>query len=86
MSNSIKSKRGFWPIVITVFLLLMIVNGWLFAGGIFNEVIFGLVAALVLFITASIRIADQWEKGVVLRMGRSASKSRENSGSTPACL
>src|SRR5512135_877303 len=65
-----KTTSNFNPISVTVFLvlgavcaalfLLKIITGPLLAGGLLVS----------LFIASSIHIADQWEKAVVLRMGK----------------
>ena len=68
--NPLDKKYPINPIAISVFVILFILVQWLFA-----EDFIGLRTRVVLivasaFIAASIRIADQWEKAIVLRVGR----------------
>ena len=70
MNHSFTSKKGLRPIIFTVTILIMAINGSLYYTGVLNEVILVILTVVALLLTSSIRIADQWEKGVVLRMGR----------------
>jgi regulator of protease activity HflC (stomatin/prohibitin superfamily) len=58
------------PIIIAVIIILSNINVLLYVFSIVN--IIGLVVVIIisLLIAAAIRVANQWEKGVVLRMGR----------------
>jgi regulator of protease activity HflC (stomatin/prohibitin superfamily) len=62
------------PVATTVFFVVLVVSGYL--GYLFypqpKPMVFVSLAgiALACFLAAAIRIADQWEKAVVLRMGR----------------
>jgi hypothetical protein len=70
MKTSTVSFNYFNPLSITVLIILFAVSAGLYLLGIISVPV--LVAALVvsLLIASSIQIADQWEKAVVLRMGR----------------
>jgi len=63
-------KNFFNPISLTVLLTLLSVTIGLFAMEIISISIFIPSLLLSIFIATSINIADQWEKAVVLRMGR----------------
>ena len=68
--NPLDKKYPINPIAISVFIILIVLVQWMFAAG-----FIGIKARLALsiasaLIAASIRIADQWEKAIVLRMGR----------------
>jgi regulator of protease activity HflC (stomatin/prohibitin superfamily) len=70
MSLSIQTKAGFNPIAATIFVVLLGSDVALFALKVFGPVpaAFGLVLAV--YVAAMVRIADQWERAVVLRMGK----------------
>jgi len=63
-------KNFFNPISLTVLLLLLTVSIGLFALEMISNSIFIPSLLLSIFIATSINIADQWEKAVVLRMGK----------------
>ena len=65
-----ETKRYVNPIAITVFVILLIVDAALFFTGIltFLQALGGIVVAAL--VGYSIKIADQWEKAVVLRLGK----------------
>jgi regulator of protease activity HflC (stomatin/prohibitin superfamily) len=64
------SEKYINPITITVFIILMLIDAVLYFTGIFNYLyaLAGIPAACL--IASSIKIADQWEKAVVLRLGK----------------
>ena len=62
--------KMFNPVAITVFVLLAAANGLLFFLEIINVLWFAGLMVLAVLIAGAIRIADQWEKAVVLRLGR----------------
>jgi regulator of protease activity HflC (stomatin/prohibitin superfamily) len=64
------SWRVFNPLSITVFLIIGALLAWLFIVGIINLTAFIVLVCLALYLSAAIQIADQWEKAVVLRMGK----------------
>jgi regulator of protease activity HflC (stomatin/prohibitin superfamily) len=70
MKTNIITKGYFNPISVTVLLILAAIESTLYYFQIIS--VYFLVIALILSILAavSIQIADQWEKAVVLRMGR----------------
>ena len=70
MNEEKKIEKLINPISVTVFFLLLGLDGLFFFFGYINwfaAVVWGIVALLI---AQSIQIADQWEKAVVLRMGR----------------
>lgn len=64
------TKKYFNPVAITVLLILLFTDILLFVMGMFDlpELFAGIVIAAL--IGSSIKMADQWEKAVVLRMGK----------------
>lgn len=69
MKNSV-TKGYFNPVSITVLVILAGVSVGLNLFNILNIPYLAGALALSIFIASSIHIADQWEKAVVLRMGR----------------
>jgi hypothetical protein len=74
MANETKVMRGFNSVSKTVYFALLVVTGlicwWLYPNW---KPMLGVVPAGVLlawFMATSIRVVDQWEKAVVLRMGK----------------
>ncbi|MBT8370088.1 MAG: slipin family protein [Deltaproteobacteria bacterium] len=63
-------QKNFNPLSITFFVAFMALDAILFHSGIIHWTIAVIGALFVLVIAASIKIADQWEKAVVLRMGK----------------
>ena len=63
-------KNHFNPISSTVFVILIAISIGLVATSIINEGIFVLAIITSVLIANSIHIADQWDKAVILRMGR----------------
>jgi regulator of protease activity HflC (stomatin/prohibitin superfamily) len=70
MKTSTISLLYFNPVSITVLLLLLAISGGLYFLGIIGVPVLAAAIVVSLLIASSIQIADQWEKGVVLRMGR----------------
>ena len=69
-SKDIEAKKIFNPIALTVFGLLIVIDAILFSQGMFQWVVAVFGAVFALLIASSIKIANQWEKAVVLRMGK----------------
>lgn len=63
-------KNHFNPVSSAVFVLLMAISIGLVATSIINEVIFVAAIVVSVLIANAIHIADQWEKAVILRMGK----------------
>ena len=63
------TKKLINPVAIAVFVLLISVNIIFLAKGIITLPVASLVFVIILLLT-SIKMADQWEKAVVLRMGK----------------
>ena len=64
------NKGCFIPISLSVFLILVIVSAVLYVSQIVNIPVFILLLLLSGLAASAIRIADQWERAVVLRMGK----------------
>jgi regulator of protease activity HflC (stomatin/prohibitin superfamily) len=58
------------PVAITVLLVLLSASVGFYALQIIGTTIFGILILLSVLVGGSIKIADQWEKAIVLRMGR----------------
>jgi len=65
-----KNLRLFNPISGTVLILLLTVTGYLYYSQVLNIPLTIIVAIFSILVSSSIHIADQWEKAVVLRMGK----------------
>ena len=70
MNEETEIKKLINPISITVLILFLGLDGILFSLGIIHWVIAVGWGIITLLIAESIKIADQWEKAVVLRMGQ----------------
>ena len=70
MKNNSKNLRFFNPISLTVLILLIAVIAALRYFEMINDVTTGLAILISVLLASSIHIADQWEKAVVLRMGK----------------
>lgn len=68
-SNTI-TKGFFNPLSLTVFIVLAGAGAALFTTGFIGIPLLVTIIVISLFISSSIYIADQWEKAVVLRMGK----------------
>ena len=63
-------KGYFNPVSFLVLIILSGISVILYAGDLIRDLVFVVLLLFSFFIAASIHIADQWEKAVVLRMGR----------------
>lgn len=70
MKTSTVSFNYFNPVSITVLILLLVTSGGLYLLGIISIPVMCASILASLLIASSIQIADQWEKAVVLRMGK----------------
>jgi regulator of protease activity HflC (stomatin/prohibitin superfamily) len=70
MKTSTISFIYFNPVSITVLIILLGITAGLYFMGITSIPVTGILGLISLFVGSSIQIADQWEKAVVLRMGR----------------
>jgi regulator of protease activity HflC (stomatin/prohibitin superfamily) len=70
MKTSTVSFNYFNPVSITVLLILLATTAGLYFLGIISIPVTGALVLVSLLIASSIQIADQWEKAVVLRMGK----------------
>lgn len=61
---------NFNPVSVTVLIILLAISVGLYMIKIIGEPLLALSAVLSVLIASAIQIADQWEKAVVLRMGR----------------
>lgn len=65
-----KTTKYLNPISVTLFFILNAVFGALFFFQIINSPVLAVGILLSVFLASSVHIADQWEKAVVLRMGK----------------
>ena len=70
MSKSKIAKGFFNPVSMTVFIVMLAIVIGLYSLGKFSDPILVLLIIISILITSSIHIADQWERAVVLRMGK----------------
>lgn len=70
MTTNVINKGWFNPISLSVLLVLIFVSVVLYVMEIANIQIFMLLILFAGLLASSIRIADQWERAVVLRMGK----------------
>jgi hypothetical protein len=70
MNKNIETEKWINPIAISVFFVIIAFDGLLFYLRFFHPSVAVAGAFLALFVAASIKIADQWEKAVVLRLGK----------------
>lgn len=70
MTTNVINKGWFNPISFSVLLVLIFVSVVLYAMEIVNTQVFLLLIIFAGLLASSIRIADQWERAVVLRMGK----------------
>lgn len=70
MMEEIRREGALNPIALAVLVILMGIDVLLSALEIFNVIAAGIGAVFAVLIAASIRIANQWEKAVILRMGK----------------
>lgn len=70
MTTSVINKGWFNPISFSVLVILIIVSVVLRVLEIVNMPVFGVLLLISILVASAIRIADQWERAVVLRMGK----------------
>lgn len=58
------------PIALTVFVIFAAIGGILFWVSVFNYILVAVWLVIAVIVTASIKIANQWEMAVILRMGK----------------
>jgi regulator of protease activity HflC (stomatin/prohibitin superfamily) len=64
------SQHAVNPVAVTVFIVLLAIDVLLFVLDVFS-VIFGVAGVIIALLLASaVKIANQWEKAVILRMGK----------------
>lgn len=69
-TTDLKTKRSLNPLSISIFLIFSVIFVMLFALGVINIFVFIISMAFSVLLSNSIHIADQWERAVVLRMGK----------------
>lgn len=69
-TTNLMNKGWINPISITVFLILLVISIALYGLNIFGELILFLCILGSALLASSIHIADQWDRAVVLRMGK----------------
>ncbi len=70
MKESTKLIGKFNPIALAVYIGLTLLSVALYVVDVFSQIELVICLAVAIFCAAAIRIADQWEKAVVLRMGK----------------
>lgn len=70
MTTNVISKGWLNPISLFVLVVLVLASVGLYLLQVVNEMTVVVLLFFSLFVASSIRIADQWEKAVVLRMGK----------------
>lgn len=70
MRANIHTKNLFNPISLTILVILLGLLSALFYLALINHFVFAGLIILAILVTSSIQIADQWEKAVLLRMGK----------------
>ncbi|MDF9830304.1 slipin family protein [Parabacteroides sp. PF5-6] len=70
MTTHLINKGWFNPISLSVLVVLILGSVVLYASDIIGESLFAALLVVSGLIATSIRIADQWERAVVLRMGK----------------
>ena len=69
-TTDLKTKGSLNPLSISIFLIFSVIFVMLFALGVINIFVFIISMAFSALLSNSIHIADQWERAVVLRMGK----------------
>ena len=69
-TTDLKTKGSLNPLSISIFLIFSVIFVMLFALGVINSFVFIISMAFSVLLSNSIHIADQWERAVVLRMGK----------------
>ena len=70
MQDQLKTVKWFNAVSITIFIVLVALTGILYYTGIITWIVAIACAIISLFAASTIQIADQWEKAVVLRLGK----------------
>ena len=70
MKSVSRNLRMFNPISTTILIVLLLVIGTLYYLQKLDPILASILAVISILIASSIHIADQWEKAVVLRMGK----------------
>ncbi|MGV8091530.1 MAG: slipin family protein [Mangrovibacterium sp.] len=70
MKRNLIFKGYFNPVAIAVLVVCFAISGVLFYLKIIPEGVFVALILLSVFLAASVHVADQWEKAVLLRMGK----------------
>lgn len=68
--TDLKTKGSLNPLSISIFLIFSVIFVMLFALGVINIFVFIISMVFSVLLSNSIHIADQWERAVVLRMGK----------------
>ena len=68
-SNTVTVER-FNPIAIAIFVVLVGISVVLVINGLIDAPVFVVLLVVSVFVASMLKIADQWEKAVVLRMGK----------------
>ena len=69
-TTDLKTKGSLNPLSISIFLIFSVIFVMLFALGVINIFVFIISMAFSVLLSNSIHIVDQWERAVVLRMGK----------------
>lgn len=69
-TTDLKTKGSLNPLSISIFLIFSVIFVMLFALGVINIFVFIISMVFSVLLSNSIHIADQWERAVVLRMGK----------------
>lgn len=69
-TTDLKTKGSLNPLSISIFLIFSVIFVMLFALGVINIFVFIISMSFSVLLSNSIHIADQWERAVVLRMGK----------------
>ena len=70
MTTNVINKDWLNPITASVLVILVAISLALRVSQVVNDALFVVLLILSVLIAASIRVADQWEKAVVLRLGK----------------
>ena len=69
-TTDLKTKGSLNPLSFSIFLIFSVIFVMLFALGVINIFVFIISMVFSVLLSNSIHIADQWERAVVLRMGK----------------
>jgi regulator of protease activity HflC (stomatin/prohibitin superfamily) len=70
MTTNVMNKGWFNPVSVSVLLILVSISVVLYSLQMANILVFALLLLFSGLLSSAIRIADQWERAVVLRMGK----------------